>query len=925
MTDSHLLPPDNLRLDIKNECVWRGNQSIPLTPKAFALLRYLAERPGQLVTKDELLKAVWPEVIVSEGVLTTHIGVIRQALGDKAKTPRYIETVHRRGYRLLTPLASSPPQVSGSTFQVPTLDAQHSVFSTQHSVLVGREAELAQLQQQWERALHGERQIVFVTGEPGIGKTALVETFLERLETRDWRLAPSSQVSSLKSQAPSLWIGRGQCIEQHGAGEAYMPVLEALGRLYRVPESKRLITLLHQYAPTWLVQLPAFLNAEQREALQRQTLGATKTRMLREMAEALEAWTAEQPLILWLEDLHWSDASTLELLALLARRKEHARLLVVGSYRPVEVLSNGHPLLSLTQELHGHRLCVEVAPHLLSAVDIDAYLQQRFSVSALPTDWAQTLAQQTGGNPLFLVNIIEDMVTRGTLLLVDGCWTLQSNGETGAIGAPENLRQLIARQSARLLPQARQILEAASIAGMEFSAAAVAAALAAEIGEVEERCAELANHQQFLRAAGISDWPDGTVAARYSFLHAMYQQLWHERVTPARQVQFHLRIGERKEAAYDLQAGEIATELAVHFEQGREYRRAIHYLQQAAQNALQRSAHVEAIQHLTKGLELLTTFPDTSERAQQELSLQLALGTSLQATKGWGSREAAEVYVRARTLCRELGEAPQLFSALWGLSALHLLHAEYVTSREIAEQQLRLAHNAQNSTWLVNAHHGLGQNLYFLGEFQLARKHFEQGIALYDVQKHTPQHSGFVQDPGMTCLSVGSWVLWFLGYPEQAAKRSQEALALVQNLSHPFSLGYALTCSSLLHQLRREARLSQKQAEKTIALSTEQRILVFSELATQLRTWALSAQGEEIGLQEQRKDIGQSIRAKMYRSYLLALLAEVCGKREQAGDGLMVLAEALAWADKTGERFYEAELYRLKGELLLAQAEKLSD
>src|SRR5437667_678115 len=297
-----------LRLDSANEWVWHGEQRLQLTPKAFAVLRYLLDHPGRVVTKEELLREGWPDTVVSEWVLTTCIRKIRQALGEEAGTPQYIATVHRRGYRLIGPVQSLESRVQSQNSQ-PVPSPQHPAPN-----LVGREAEIMQLHRWLEKALAGERQLVFVTGEPGIGKTTLVEAFLQSLASRVPRLAaeqvqsPKSKVQSRKdmpgatvrgqgteptpnpqSLTPGLWIGRGQCIEHYGAGEAYLPVLEALGRLCREPGGRRLIELLSQHAPSWLVQMPALLSAAELETLQRKVAGATRGRMLAEMAEAGEA------------------------------------------------------------------------------------------------------------------------------------------------------------------------------------------------------------------------------------------------------------------------------------------------------------------------------------------------------------------------------------------------------------------------------------------------------------------------------------------------------------------------------------------------------------------------------------------------------------------------------------------------------------
>ena len=306
---------------------------------------------------------------------------LRKALGDDARVPQFIETVHRRGYRFIAaahnPVASSKYPSSEGITSVRQLS--NSGLSTQHSLLVGREAELAQLHGWLDKALRGERQVVFVTGEAGIGKTTLVEAFLSRV--RSHRSSLGVQNRNPPNSEPRTPDSRpldrtGQSVEHYGASEPYLPVLEALGRLGRGPDGEHLIAVLRQYAPTWLVHLPALVSPAEREQLQREVQGATPQRMLREMAEALEALTAEHPLLLVLEDLHWSDVSTLDLLSVVARRTERARLFIIGSYRPAEVLGNGHPLRTVMQELHLHKQCEELRLGLLSEEDVTAYLRQ---------------------------------------------------------------------------------------------------------------------------------------------------------------------------------------------------------------------------------------------------------------------------------------------------------------------------------------------------------------------------------------------------------------------------------------------------------------------------------------------------------------------------------------------------------------------
>jgi predicted ATPase len=362
--------------------------------------------------------------------------------------------------------------------------------------------------------------------------------------------------------------------------------------------------------------------------------------------------------------------------------------------------------------------------------------------------------------------------------------------------------------------------------------------------------------------------------------------------------------------------------LAHHYTEAGLIAQAIPYWQKAGERANQRSAHLEAISHLIKGLDLLKTLPDTPERAQQELMLQIALSIPLRATKGYGAPEMEQIYTRAWALCQQLGETPQLFPVLWGMWYFYFVRAELQTARELGRHCLALAQKVQNPELLIEAYFALGQTSRVLGELTLAQEFFEQGIALYNPLQHRSLAFLYGQNPEVIFLSVTAWVLWLLGYPDQALKRIHQALSLAQELSHPFSLAFALCLAAWLHHYRREGQAAQEWAEASITLSTEQGFPFWLAQGTCWRGWALAEQGQgEEGIQQLHQGLTawRAIGTEVARPGFLASLAEAYGKTGQAGEGLTILAEALATVNRTGERFYEAELYRLKGELTLQQ------
>ena len=581
--------------------------------------------------------------------------------------------------------------------------------------LVGREAVLTRLHEALALTRQGQRQVLLLTGELGIGKTAVIEAF-------------AAQVST----TPMVWLAFGQCVEHYGPGEPYLPVLEALGQLCRSPAGTRLSTLLRQQAPTWLVQMPWLLGTADRAHLQQELHGTTGERMLRELAQVIETLTAEVVLILVLEDLHWSDDATLDALALLAQRRGPARLLLLGTYRPVEVLVRGHPLQTVIAALRVHGQCTEVPLELLHVTEVAQYLAARFPQHHFPVALARAIHQRTEGNPLFMAQAIEHMVAEGVLALAAGHWVLHGPLDTIDAVLPESIGQMLTQQFAQLSTEVQQVLEVASVAGMEFSAAAVAAGLETDVVAVETRCEGLARQHHWLRTIGSDAWPDGTVAGRYAFLHALYHSVVSQHVTVARHLHLHRRIGEAKEAAYGPRASEIAAELAVHFTHGRDYHRAVQYLQHAGDNAMRRWAYQEAIAFLTRGLTLLETQPETPARVQQELDLQLALGPALMAAKGWAAPEVEQTYARARVLCAQVRKTAQLFPALHGLWRFYRSRGALSTAVELGEELYRLAQREAAPTHLLEAHDALGQTLFYLGEYAAAWRHFAQGIPLID-------------------------------------------------------------------------------------------------------------------------------------------------------------------------------------------------
>jgi predicted ATPase/DNA-binding winged helix-turn-helix (wHTH) protein len=549
------------RLDPLNQCLWRRGDTglearILLAPKTFAVLAYLVEHAGRLVRHDELLEAVWHGRAIEPQAVKRHILALRSAFGDRPKNSLFIETIPKRGYRFIAPVSD--------TVALSSVQSCGAVTD-----LVGRGDALDVLREAWQRALGGERQIVFITGEAGIGKTALADEFQRQVAVGEC----------------SLRIAHGQCIEGYGSKEPYGQMLEALGRLCRGPQAEPLVRILSAEAPTWLAQLPSLLTREHREMLHREILGATRERMLREIGDALESVTAETPLLLVFEDLHWVDASTVDLISALARRRHPAKLMFLATCRPLELVPSGHGLKAVLRDLLVHRLCREIALTSLSEAEVEEYLVVQSPASRPPQGLSALVHRHTEGNPLFMVTALEHMAKQGLLTRANGQWQLHVPLAQIEFQVPDDLRHMIEVELKRLSPQEQNALELAGIAGASFSAGLIGSVADMDARSLEDLYEELSRRHHIVKWAGTQSFPDGSESDRYEFVHVLYRQVLYDRQLPGRRATLHRQIGDHLAAMYAQRIEDVAPELAYHFEQAGDRPRAIEYLQRAAEIA----------------------------------------------------------------------------------------------------------------------------------------------------------------------------------------------------------------------------------------------------------------------------------------------------------------------------------------------------
>ena len=565
-----------------NQCLWRGTDQISLSPKAFSVLLYLAERQGTLVTKQELLDAVWPDIHVTEGVLKRAVLEIRKALDDPAEEPRYIQTLHRRGYRFMS--ASAAPEPAAEEL-------------SDESGVVGRTREFEQLDEWFDAAVDSSRQIVFISGEAGMGKSTLVDTWMKRLRSR-----------GLGPDRGGVALARGRCLQQFGSGEPYLPVFEALDQLSQAL-GRRLVEHLRSRAPTWLMHMPALVSLEDRAKLRDEVFGSTRDRMLREITDALEALSGETPIVLAFEDLHWSDPSTIDLLSSIARRNSPARLMILATYRPAEAGGSSGALLGAQNELQLHRQCKVLPLAYLSENETGEYLSGRFGMDS--PDLAGALYRRTNGNPLYVVCLLDELERSGRV-----------DPDPAVIHdlVPETLQQMFERQAAQLSAAEQDMLDAAAACGEAFSVAAVAAALGRDAADIESAYEALVQRHVILKRGEMFRYPDGTESSGYNFLHALCRDALYRRIPPGRRSRLHGQLARAEEQLYASDPKRIAGQLAGHFELAGDLPRAIRYLRLAAEVATARYSSQEAAQYLERAFTLVERVPE-AERATIRMDL----------------------------------------------------------------------------------------------------------------------------------------------------------------------------------------------------------------------------------------------------------------------------------------------------------------
>jgi predicted ATPase/class 3 adenylate cyclase len=753
--------------------------------------------------------------------------------------------------------------------------------------LLGREQEVGTLLARWAQVKDGYGQVVLLNGEAGIGKSRLVEAVKEHvtgeLYTRlELRCSPYDQHSALH------------------------PMIEVLHRLLRwrqedsAPEKlRKLETMLRRNGLSLTDVVPLFaalLGLSLPDQYPPPTMApqGQKHKTLEALLEWLRRETEQHPVLFIVEDLHWLDPSTLEFLSLVIDQAVSMRLFALFTYRPIF-----RP--PWAPQAHLTHLNLSRLPRHQAALMIE----QVAGGKTLPAEVHQQLLTKTDGVPLFVEELTKMVLESGLLREVADRYELI--GPLPPLAIPATLQDSLMGRLDRLAT-GKLVAQLGATIGRQFDYELLQAVSPMDEATLQQALGQLVE-AELLYQRGL---PTG---GTYVFRHALIQETAYLSLLRSMRQQYHQQIALALVAGFPETVDSQPELVAHHYTEAGLAAQAVPYWQRAGQRAIERSANLEAISHLTRGLAVLQTLPETPHRTQQELTLQLALGTPLVMIKGYEAPEVEQAYTRAQELCQQVGDKSQRFSVLVGLRRIYFGRGQHHMAREMAEECLTLAQDLNNPAFLQEAHAILGTTLVYQGELLSACTHLEQGLAVHPPQAGRSLAFSDSTDPEVFCLTQLSWALWMLGYPEQALTRSRQACALAQKLSHPYSLTYALVFASALSMFRREASRVQEQAEAAIALAREQGFARWLAVGMGWRGWAIAEQG---AVQEGLAQLLQAPAVGLSQQPLR--LAEVYGKANQPDAGLQVLTDTLVTVSSNGERRFEAELYRLQGELLLRQA-----
>ncbi|RIK71195.1 hypothetical protein DCC62_22095 [candidate division KSB1 bacterium] len=779
--------------------------------------------------------------------------------------------------------------------------------------IVGREKELAELQKSLEHAYSGQSLLIGVGGEPGIGKTTLVEQFLDEVTI----------------SGRSCLIAQGQCSERLAGTEAYLPFLQVLESLLQKEADIPVANLMREKAPWWYVQVASLSSDDPANTgLLADVRNATQERVKRELAAFLQEISRKRPLVLSFEDLHWADISSIDMLAYLAAQFDAMRLLIVATYRPEELQLTKHPFLQIKPDLLSRGRCREIALGFLPQQEIEHFLKLEFPENTFPKTFARLIHDKTEGSPLFMVDLLQDLKNRNVIVEEDDRWQLVQSVEEIDLGLPDSVKGMIERKIKQLGEDDHRLMVAASVQGFEFDSAVVGKVLEMDEEEVEERLQKLEQDHRFVQFTEEDEFPDRTLTLRYRFVHALYQNELYSSLTRTRRARLSRTAAETLESYYGEKSGKAAAELASLFETARDFEKAVDYLHEAAKQAVGVFAYREAIAQTNRGLDILKTLPESQNRDKRELGLQMTLGSSATAVYGYADKGVRNTYLRIRELIDEGDATREVILSTFGLHSFYLSTLDMQGALDLCHWYLGLADSNEDKTLLFFGQALLGVTLCFIGDFASGLEHFEDAFAAYDPQMDDTLAFVSGQDVVLATWNNYPWNLWLRGFPDQAIQASIQAAELSEKRTDPHVVTHRFVFSAFLNMCLRDAEKVLQLSETNVSISEEHDLPWPLTLGRMHKGWALSQMGKiDEGLKMLHDGLAmfRAMGFETWRQIWHAEMAEVYGKMSQPEKGLELLAESLTVVDKTVHRMWEAELHRIKGELLLLQGEAESE
>jgi serine/threonine protein kinase/predicted ATPase len=770
--------------------------------------------------------------------------------------------------------------------------------------IVGRDQELDALEHEYERAQRGQGRLVVISAEAGMGKTTLVDAFIRQLD----------------EQQEGARVGRGRCSERLAGSEAYLPILEALDSLQKNEQLGSIARLIRAVAPSWYSQImPASDNESSAARLAAETAAGSQERLKRELAALFEELGRMQPVVLCFDDMHWADPPTTDLLAYLARRIDTTRLLIVTTCRPSDLAQGRHQFLSVKLDLIARGMCREIAPGSLDLAAVARYIAVQFPEHAFPSDFARLVHERSEGNPMFMADLLRDLRRRQQVRQKDGRWVLVEDLLAVERELPESIRSAVQRKVEALDDADRRLLGAASVQGVDFDTALIAAALQLPEEEVEDRLDRLQREHALVRFVDEHETRDRSLTLRYRFAHHLYYSAFYESLRGTRRAALSRAIAERLVKRIGDDVCDCAAPLAVLFETARDYIRAAHYWNRAAQAAARLHAHDETARLAKRGLDLLVQEPQSPARCETELDLQLTYGLALKTGRGYAVPEVGAAYARARTLCRQIKDPARVVPVLIGMAAHHIVAGEITTSRDVALEMLQLFEQLGDPNLKMMGNWSLGAALFHLGDLRGGHTHLSRGLELYDPAFHRARVWETGIEPGIFCRCEYSRTLTLLGFPDQGLAAVHEAVAQARALDHPQPLAFALLFEIFVHLARRSPREVQRTYDQLAVVCHAHGIAQEVQWAAPLCGRALLELGDvKRGLRVLEEGLAAHTitRSALLRPYYFVLLAGALLRVKDVERAQRALDDARAVAASTSQHAYASEIHRLQAELL---------